>query len=57
MNQNEFDSIINRFFDGAARVRAKKNGKTIESHNIHKKFSSRIISQMWDEEKEDIKAA
>ncbi len=57
MNQNEFDTIIDRFFDGAARVRAKKYENRIKPKNVHRQLSARIISQMWNEEKTNIKAA
>ncbi len=57
MNQIEFDIIINRFFDGAARVRAHKHEKRSKSQKIHRSFSSKIISQMWSKGKKDIKAA
>ncbi len=57
MNQNEFDSIIDRFFDGAARVRAQKHEKGVNSKNLDRQFSSRLMTQMWDEERRNIKAA
>lgn len=58
MNQNEFDMTIDRFFDGAARVRAKKHKHLTKPQNVYQKFSSRVISQMWDEErKANINAA
>ena len=56
MNQNEFDMTIDRFFDGAARVRARKYQKRIKK-NVHRKFSARIISQTWDENKKKFKSA
>ncbi|WP_269622667.1 hypothetical protein [Prochlorococcus marinus] len=57
MNQNEFDMIIDRFLDGAARVRAKKYESNLTSKNVHRQLSSRIISQMWNKENTDCNAA
>ena len=56
MNKNEFDMAMDRIFDGAERVRSKKHENTI-NRNVHRQFSARIISQMWDEEKKNIKVA
>ncbi len=49
MNKYEIDSSMDRIFDGAERVRAKKN-KT-------KMMTSRMMTQMWDEEKTKVQAA
>ncbi len=57
MNQSEFDIIIDRFFDGAAKVRAQKHNKGINGKNIYRQFSSRRMSKMWDKEVKNIKAA
>ena len=56
MTQNEIEMAIDKLFDGAARVRAKKHENRV-SKNLHRQFSSRIISQMWDEGKTNISAA
>ncbi len=57
MNQKEFDLIMERFLDGAARVRAKKYERRTKSNNIHRELPARVISQMWKEETAIIKAA
>lgn len=52
MNNNEFDVIIDDLFlDGAARVRAQKYYNKINLRAV------RVISQRWDENKKNIKAA
>ena len=49
MTQNEFDLMMERFLDGAARVRAKKYENRI-TRTLHRKLSTRIISNVWDQE-------
>ncbi len=56
MKQNEFDDIMDRFLDGAAKVRAKKYENRIVK-SVHRHLSARIISQMWDEDKKNVNAA
>ena len=51
MNKYEIDSSMDRIFDGAERVRAMKH------KNRTKAISSRIMSQMWQEEKTSFQVA
>ncbi len=51
MNQSEFDVIIDRFLDGAAKVRAKK----FEQKN--KPVSITEVPQFYDKKKTNIRAA
>ena len=51
MNKYEIDSSMDRIYDGAERVRAKKH------KNRAKAISSRIMTQMWEEEKTSYQAA
>ncbi len=56
MTNEEIQMAMDSLFHGAARVRAKKHANKI-SKNLHRQFSSRIINQMWDDEKQDPYAA
>ncbi len=56
MNRNEIEFAMDRIFDGAARVRAKKYETRVHK-NVYRRFSSRVISQMWPDEKRSLKAA
>ena len=51
MTKPDFDKTMDRFLDGAARVRAKKH------QHRDKPVSSRIISKIWREGKGNTKAA
>ncbi len=51
MNKYEIDRSMDRIFDGAERVRAKKYKSRTKA------ISGRIMSQMWDEEKTNFQAA
>ena len=58
MTQNEIEMAIESLFDGAARVRAKKQETKLKQKNVHRQFSARVISQMWREERQtNIKSA
>ncbi len=50
MNKYEIDSSMDRIFDGAERVRAKK-------HKNRRVISGGIMHRMWDEEKRTFQAA
>ena len=52
MTNEEIQMAMDSHFYGAARVRAKKHAQKI-SKNLHRQLSSRIINQMWDEEKQN----
>ena len=56
MTENEIEMAMESLFVGAAKVRAKKHANKL-SKNIHRQFTARIASQMWDDEKRNIKAA
>ena len=56
MTKQEIEMAIDSLFDGAARVRAKKHEQKI-ANTVHRQFSARINSQMWDEDKRSIKDA
>ncbi len=56
MTQNEIDFAMESLFLGAARVRAKKHASKV-SKKLHRQFSARILDQMWDDEKRNLKAA
>ncbi len=56
MTKNEIEMAMESLFVGAAKVRAKKHADKL-SRNVHRQFSARIASQMWDEEKRNIKVA
>ncbi len=56
MTENEIKAAMESLFMEAAKVRAKKHSNEV-SRNIHRQFSARIASQMWDDEKKNIKLA
>ena len=56
MTQDEIQMAMENLFLGAERVRAKKNASKV-SKNLHRQFSARILSQMWNDQKKNCKAA
>ena len=56
MTEKEIEMAMESLFIGAAKVRAKKHANKL-SRNVHRQFTARIASQMWDEEKRNIKIA
>ena len=56
MTDKEIEMALESLFVGAAKVRAKKHAKTV-SRNVHRQFTARIASQMWDLEKKNLKVA
>jgi len=56
MTEQEIEMAMESLFVGAEKVRAKKHVNTL-SRNVHREFTSRIASQMWDLEKRNFKAA
>ena len=56
MTEKEIEIAMESLFAGAAKVRAKKHANKL-STNIHRQFTARIASQMWDEEKRNLKVA
>ncbi len=56
MKQREFDEIMDRFLDGAARVRAQKYENRL-INNVHRQFSSWMIPQILNEDKRNKKVA
>ncbi len=54
MTENEIEMALESLFIGAAKVRAKKHANTI-SKNVHRQFTARIASQMWEAEKRKLK--
>ncbi len=56
MTENEIEMAMDALFAGAAKVRAKKHLNTF-SRTVHRQFTARVASQMWDEEKKNLKTA
>ena len=56
MTDNEIKMAMEGLFVGAARVRAHKYAIKV-SKNIHRQYTARIVSQMWKDEKTNLKAA
>ena len=56
MTENEIEMALESLFVGAAKVRAKKHANKLP-RNIHRQFTARIASQMWDKEKRNLKVA
>tara|TARA_Y100001968_G_C19089328_1_gene586926 strand:- start:321 stop:515 length:195 start_codon:yes stop_codon:yes gene_type:complete len=56
MTKKEIEIAMQGLFIGAARVRAHKYANKMVK-NVHRQFTSRIVSQMWNEEKENLNAA
>ena len=56
MTENEIEMAMESLFVGAAKVRAKKHAIKL-SKNVHREFTARIASQMWDEAKRNLKVA
>ncbi len=56
MTETEIEMAMDALFAGAAKVRAKKHLNTF-SRTVHRQFTARVASQMWDEEKKNLKTA
>ena len=57
MTHNEIEMAMEGLFRGAEKVRAYKHSARKLSRNVHRQFTSRIASQMWQNEKNDLKVA
>ncbi len=56
MTEQEVEMALASLFIGAERVRAKKHARTF-SKNFHRECSERILNQMWEREKQNLKTA
>ena len=56
MTENEIEMAMEGLFLGAARVRAYKYSAKL-SKNVQRELSTSISPQMWNEEKNNLKAA
>tara|TARA_B100001250_G_C19703222_1_gene745754 strand:- start:94 stop:264 length:171 start_codon:yes stop_codon:yes gene_type:complete len=56
MTENEIEMAMESLFFGAERVRANKHANRV-SKNLHRQFTARIITELWDEKKKNCKAA
>lgn len=56
MTEIEIEMAMEGLLHGAARVRAHKYAVKV-SKNVHKQYTARIVSQMWKDEKTNLKAA
>ena len=56
MTEQDVEMAMESLFVGAAKVRAKKHANKL-SRNVHRQFTARIASQMWDEAKKKLKIA
>ena len=56
MTENEIEMAMEALFLGAERVRANKHANRI-SKNVHREFTARIATELWDEQKKNCKAA
>ena len=55
MTQSEIEMAMEGLFRGAEKVRAYKYSARNYYKNVHRRFSSRIASQMWNEVKINLK--
>ncbi|KGG13409.1 MULTISPECIES: hypothetical protein [Prochlorococcus] len=56
MKKNEIEIAMEGLFLGAERVRSKKHANRL-SKNVHREFSSRIVNELWEEQRKKFKAA
>ena len=56
MTDEQIEMAMESLFVGAAKVRSKKH-LNMFSRNVHRQFTARIASQMWDAEKRNLKLA